>query len=111
MKWFKGLVVFPVDVCVCVAHVMMLGPRRPVLSWMLEIFRAMAMSGPSTTCSQRCTSSLQYTRARPDGYCVSEGVAKGFDAKSDKGQTLQRLFRCMQGRYLENMHGTKRPRT
>lgn len=47
-----------VDDCVClhvvswVAHVMTLGPRRPVLSWMLEIFRAMAMRGPSTTCSE-----------------------------------------------------------
>lgn len=37
---------------------MMLGPRRPVLSWMLEIFRAMAMSGPSTTCSEHYISSL-----------------------------------------------------
>lgn len=44
--------------CVCAhvwfswsAHVMTLGPRRPVLSLMLEIFRAMAMRGPSTTCS------------------------------------------------------------
>ncbi len=34
------------------AHVMTLGPRRPVLSWTLEIFRAMAMRGPSTTCSE-----------------------------------------------------------
>lgn len=33
------------------AHVITLGPRRPVLSWMLEIFRAMAMRGPNTTCS------------------------------------------------------------
>lgn len=31
------------------AHVMMLGPRRPVLSWIPEILRAMAMRGPSTT--------------------------------------------------------------
>lgn len=35
-----------------VVHVMMLGPRRPVLSWMLEIFRAMAMRGPNTTCGE-----------------------------------------------------------
>lgn len=54
MKWFKGLVFFFffLNVCARVAHVMMLGPRRPVLSWMLEIFRAMAMRGPSTTCGE-----------------------------------------------------------
>ena len=37
------------------AHVMTFGPRRPVLSWMLEIFRAMAMRGPSTTCREEHT--------------------------------------------------------
>lgn len=43
-------------VCVfLLVHVMTLGPRRPVRSWMLEIFSAMAMRGPSTTLKKnRC---------------------------------------------------------
>lgn len=63
MKSLNGIflcVCGQVDACVCLcvffpffpslaAHVMTLGPRRPVLSWMLEIFRAMAMRGPNTT--------------------------------------------------------------
>lgn len=49
-----------------------------------------------------------YMCARRDGYCVSSGIADGLDAKSDKGQTLRRLFRFKQSRYLEMMHIPKR---
>lgn len=66
------------------------------------------MSGPSTTCREHCTSSLYACKTR---YCVSSGIAKELDAKSDKGQTSQRLFGFKQSRYLEKIHITKHTHT